>query len=493
MSNSTISGITTFYSNNGTYGGGIRGIQSNLTICGKYCFMDNTANVQGGGLNFINGTLNITGQSSFIRNYAYSDGSALFAFNSTITVSGNTSISDSSSDSVDGAIGLRNSIAVFTGVLALINNIAAEGGGFSISNSVVDFQGCIQYLSNRAIYNGGAIYARNSRVTMGGRSNCSVFQSNVVARGGGGGAIYAVDSSVYMTSEQNFIKNSATRGGALAFSGSSKLILTDPVQANFVENHATMDGGAFYITDTLSISQCTGSVIGNDREECFIELSSMSDIQFNFIHNTAGSAGTVIYGGSLDRCRLYTGGGVRNSCGNRIGGNYSNYPDDTIKQISKILRSDNNITSEISSDPLQIYICTDNIMERTHKEINVETIRGKEFTLSAVTVGQSKGIVPSSVRTSLTNDVQISAAQRIQSIGKECTPITYRLSTDKNTTTLILFPDGPCRDTDFSHRKINIQFLPCPDGFTLDGSECVCEDRLQRYTTNSCVDTNSIE
>ena len=150
VSNSTISGMTKFYGNYGAYGGGIRGIQSNLTICGKFFFMDNTADLQGGGLLFVNGTLNITDQSSFIRNNARSDGSALFATNSIVTVSGNTSISDSHSASVDGAIGLRNSIGVFTRGLTFINNSASNGGGFSLRNSVVDYEGCIQYLSNRA-------------------------------------------------------------------------------------------------------------------------------------------------------------------------------------------------------------------------------------------------------------------------------------------------------------------------------------------------------
>jgi hypothetical protein len=142
---------------------------------------------------------------------------------------------------------------------------------------------------------------------------------------------------------------------ALCLTSNSTTYIQHCDTAGSIENNATTDGEAVYFADTVSVNQCTGSNTNNDQKECFIELSSMSDIQLNFIHNTAGSAGTVIYGGNLDRCRLYTGGGVRNSCGNRIGGNYSNYPEDTIKQISTILSSDN-VTSEISSDPLQVCI-----------------------------------------------------------------------------------------------------------------------------------------
>ena len=106
-------------------------------------------------------------------------------------------------------------------------------------------------------------------------------------------------------------------------------------------------------------------------------------------------------------------------------------------------------------------------------------MRGKEFTLLAVIVGQNEGIVPSAIRTSLENNVQINPTQRIQFTGKECTPISYRLFNENNTTTLVLFPDdGPCRDTRLSRRRIEIEFLPCPEGFTLDRLECACEERF---------------
>ena len=486
LSNSTICGMSRFYSNYGASGGGIRGILSNLTISGNSSFIDNTANNQGGGLMFTNGTLGIHGQASFVKNGAVGDGSAIFVSFSNVTVGGNTSISDgfiSQLAILKGAIGLYNSRAIFTGFLTLTNNSAGEGGGFGIKASEVDFEGCVQYLNNQAVYSGGGIYAINSNISLRDSRNCSKFQSNIAAREGG--AIYAVSSSVYMTTVQNFIQNSAQQGGALALSGGSKLILTKPFQANFVENQALTNGGAMLFEDT-SFSQCTES---SNPGECFIELSSTSNIQLNFVHNTAGSAGTVLYGGRLDSCRLYIGGGIRSNCGNIIGGKYSDDPIDTFQKISKILSNDN-ATSEISSDPLQVCVCTGSSLECTDQVI--DTVRGKEFSLLAVTVGQNKGIVPSFVRTSLTNDVQISASQRIQRTRKQCIQITYRLSTDKNTTTLILFPDGPCRDTINSRRKINVNFLPCPDGFTLHGSECVCEDRLQQYTTNCSIDDSSI-
>ena len=195
-----------------------------------------------------------------------------------------------------------------------------------------------------------------------------------------------------------------------------------------------------------------------------------------------------------------------------------------LQNISHIVSNINDITSSISSDPLQICICYENnemnttdikcknpssrsteefilyycfchiILVRSKKRTaTIKTVRGKEFTFSVVTVGQNKGIVPSFIRTSLDNEVQISAKQRVQPTGKKCTPVTYRLSSANNSTKLILFPDGPCRDIGISRMEISVEFLPCPDGFSLSGSECVCDYRLQKYTTNCSVNDNSIE
>ena len=115
----------------------------------------------------------------------------------------------------------------------------------------------------------------------------------------------------------------------------------------------------------------------------------------------------MLYGGNLDHCRLYTGGGYIDSCGNRIVGNYSHDPIATIEQISESFSVDN-VTSNISSDPLQVCFCESGIPYCNVKEI--DTVRGKEFTLMAVIVGQNYGVVPSSVRTSLSSDIKISAA-----------------------------------------------------------------------------------
>ena len=508
----TFVGNISFVSNTATLGGAIRAQSMRFcNISGNISIINNTA-TQGGAMYLYNAAVHISGNISFVDNiatlgvsnpYKPEGGGAIYSYLSTLLFSGsamflrNQVIAPQGSGIASGGATSTyhttltfetckrfNDIFLFTE-----NSATFEGGAISMLRSGLTLQGGALFEGNVASY-GGAITLRNSHLLL---STSQYVNTTFTFHGSmvnaiSGGAIYVVDGSVNMTGTLYFLLNSAQQGGAMTFSGSSRLILTEPLRANFIENQATAVGGAIFFADAVSISQCTGS---SNQEDCFIELNSTSNIYINFVNNTAGIAGRLLYGGSLDSCRLFIGGGYVGSCGNRTGGQYSDNPINTLKNISNIV-SDDSLTSDISSDPLQVCFCEGDSLEC--KDYKRAIVTGREFTLHAVIVGQNKGIVPSSVRTSLSNSVEINVTQRTQSTGKECTPITYRLFSNSSTTNLTLFPDnGPCRDIGISRREINIEFLPCPDGFTLSGLECVCEDRLQRYTTNCNVDDSSVE
>ena len=436
-------------------------------------FIENTATSWGGAISISGSELTMRGKASIEANFAVLGGGALIAEeNSTILCNSNSSR--------ERIIFRNNHVG---------SGVQAQGGAIYTESSDLELEGIL--FERNTAGSGGAILVGNSKINFKNSNDHNTFQANVaVVRGG---AFYATDSTISLSGAPRFSCNSAYQGGAVAIDSSSKLVLTPPLQASFVKNDASV-GGAIFYEDIFSPSQCAQSHAesnsNNLRSSCFIELDSTSNIHLSFVNNTAELAGSVFYGGNLDRCRLYIGGGVSDSCGNRIGGNYSDAPIATIEEISESFCVDN-ITSNISSNPLQICFCKNDIPHCSN--IMIDAVRGKEYTLMVLIVGQNNGIVPSSVKTSLDNDIQICATQHIQKIEKECTPITYRLSSNKSTTSLILFPDGPCRDTGISRREITINFLPCPDAFTLDVSDCVCEKRLQRYTNSCNVDDNSIE
>ena len=153
----------------------------------------------------------------------------------------------------------------------------------------------------------------------------------------------------------------------------------------------------------------------------------------------------------------------------------------------------NDTVAPISSDPYRVCFCNNNGLPNCSLDMSVNTIRGRELKFSVVSVGQGNYTVPSSVRVTLDTNIHIDPPQTIQNTGYTCTDINYRLFSVENSTSLILYPEGPCRDVGLARREISVIFLPCPNGFILSGSECVCEERLQPYTTNCSVDDNSIQ
>ena len=272
----------------------------------------------------------------------------------------------------------------------------------------------------------------------------------------------------------------------MAFFGRYKLILTSPLQGVFIENRATDYGGAIYFADDTSARvQC--AIPYFSRDDCHLELSSIHNIHLNFTNNVAGSAGNLVYGGGLDTCRLYTGGGYRESDGEIIGGSYSSDPPQTIRNISTII-SKESIIADISSNRLKVCVCEGEELEC--ESLHRAVVRGQTFTLLASVVGQdNKFVSNATVRISLEDDVQINPAQRLQENKHECAPVSYRLLSHKSQTSVTLSPDNSvCQDG----LRVDVSFLPCPDAFTLSGSECVCENRLQRYNTTCNVDDGSI-
>ena len=65
--------------------------------------------------------------------------------------------------------------------------------------------------------------------------------------------------------------------------------------------------------------------------------------------------------------------------------------------------------------------------------------------------------------------------------------LSYNLYSTKDTDQLILYPDGPCRDTGQARAVVNVMFKPCPDGFMKSGDNCVCEEILNEYNASCTI------
>ena len=480
-------GNNILFINNTAYTGGAMTISDgNHSVSGNISFIKNSALDEGGAIQLNNCTYNFSGNILFINNTA-TWGGAMFFYSGNPIVSGNITFINNSASADGGAVELWDGTLVMSGDISFINNTAKEGGAIYIIIGNYSVSGNISFNKNSAIFGSGAVNLDGGIFVMSGNisfinNKCTVCEGGAVSVEGCGGDI------LHLTGLIRFVNNSANQGGAMAFSGKPRLLLSGPLKMEFIENHADSTGGAISFVENSN--QCVDPHSRVIEEVCLIELSFETNIHLNFHNNTAGDAGTVLYGGALDSCKLYTGGGVRDSCGNIVNGSYSYDPLSTIRNISNITSSDN-LTSDIVSDSLQVCVCEDNGHFECDKK-TIETVTGKEIILKAVIVDRDKMIVPMSVRIYLDNDVQlINATQRIQKTGKGCTELKYRLFSGTESSNITLVPD--CRGKGLYDLHIQINFRPCPDAFIFEKSKCVCEDRLQEFNVTCNVDNNSIE
>ena len=200
-----------------------------------------------------------------------------------------------------------------------------------------------------------------------------------------GGAICSYDSNIMFSGTICFEGNKANySGGALALLGASKLIFKPNLNAIFILNDAHLNGGALYVRDY----QCSlGSAV---PIECFIIIDSHSvstnNISLHFENNSAGVTGSILYGGQLDRCRLYFMSNITTKqpdilCGYQVHG----YSDDALKtfiNMSNIAQNEyQTLNNVISSPAKKIEFCEGEVPE------TVLVYPGQQFTIPLIALG----------------------------------------------------------------------------------------------------------
>ena len=466
--------------------------KSTVKLYGNNSFINNTSLYVGGAMSMDNCISNFSGYISFVNNSAR-EGGAVYIFGGRHIVSGDISFINNTADIIKGgAISVDSCTTNFNGNISFINNTGKWGGAMAFSDGYHSVSGNISFINNSALdAGGGAVDLLGGTLVISG--DISFINNTCIDCEGGAVVVQSVngDTILNLTGSLRFVNNSANQGGAMAFIGKPRLLLSNPLKMKFIKNHANYTGGAISFVENSN--QCVDPYSLDEVQICLIELSSKTNIHLNFYHNTAGVAGAVFYGGALDGCKLYTGGGFRDNCGNIVGGSYvySYSPFDTIRSISNI--NSDNVTADImiSSNSLTVCICEDNNYLECSKK-TVETVTGKEITLKAVIVGQDDRIVPMSVRIYLDNDVQlINATQRSQKTGKTCTELNYRLFSETDSSSVTLVPE--CRGKGIGDIHVRVNFHSCPDACVLEKSKCVCEHRLQQFNVTCNVDSISIE
>ena len=499
-SNITLAGSNIFESNIAKYGGAIYLYNSVLTMyaSGATFFTNNSVirDLDGRVCNFIDERVGII---------LYGHGGAIYSNSSTLTLKGQSMVTFAENKAVDwyggagGAMAVVNGNFTVQGFALFYNNNATDGGALLLTEDVNSrFCGAITFDKNTADV-GGALYIRNTKISfnvdlMADNSTIIKFQNNRARYNGG--AISSLSSSLTFTKTVLFEANSAYYGdgGAMSLFESSKLILVPALNIFFVKNHANNTGGALYFKD----SQC---LLGSRVPiECFISIqnshATTRNISLHFEYNSAGSTGSILYGGQLNKCRLhYRTDYTIDKCGNTACNVYS---DDALgifmNNISKNYQhKESDSATNISSQAEQIKFCHgEKVVEDKWLDINLHP--GEQFSIRVIALGQRGSPVPTIVFNE--NMYAEDGYQLIPSnhfINDTCSNISFQLysaisETSKSYGYFKLYPQNPCGSL-VNGLSLQISIKPCPLGFNLsEDHQCYCNKKLLKFTQKCSID-----
>ena len=288
-----------------------------------------------------NTDITLSGNTEFKHNRACGDitgGGGIIASDSNLTFTGNTTFLNNSATYRygqcpgvyyflgGGAIFTWNTVISFNGTNNFINNSANSGGAIATNNTILVFNGTTHFINNSALV-GGAIYTIIS--------NTLTFN----------GTIYFTNNGQYGGEGENTVY-----GGGVFMGLTSTFSMLPNTTVYWENNHASLSG-AIYVEDASPLSYCTLLALYVPKEECFFQLPGQNlsngiDVQLVFKNNFADVAGSVLYGGAIDNCKL--------------NGLDSNNSGEVFNMLVHNNDTDYKTTSNISSDPLFICPCENN-------------------------------------------------------------------------------------------------------------------------------------
>ena len=455
-----LSGNSYFIANRAGDNGGAVVADGTFTITASAFFIENSAATHGGAI-FTFGNFSVSGEIVLINNSALSCGGAMYIDNSKksyVHINNVSAIGNSNS-----ALCIHNGNVTFT-IINISNNTGTVGGGINvIKNTQLYFTGSTVLCGNKAGL-GGAIYSPfGTELTF---SGDTLFSHNTADTNGG--AIYSVYTNITFdhNSAVSFEWNTAENGGAIYLSSSSFLTFNEEVNLSMSYNHATKYGGGIYNEDRATATEC--SYEGSDEAKQSLASCFMRSNYYILIfsqYNSANISGSFLHGGLLDRCQQEHG---------RF-------------HYSFQIHENNH---EITSEPYQLCFCvTANLFNCTELK-NIEIYPGQKFLVFLIALDQTTTSVTTEI-SAISSTSRLNSDQSSQTLEPECSKLSYNLYSTQDTDQLILYPDGPCRDTGLARAVVNVMFKPCPDGFMKYGENCVCEVKLNEYNASCTINDNA--
>ena len=280
-------------------------------------------------------------------------------------------------------------------------------------------------------------------------SNCNFTRNE-------GTALSVIQSEIFMSNLIIFDGNSGVVGGAINLK-TSPLVFTPHTQLVFTENYALTHGGAINVIERSDVvSPCFLQVLDPTAS-----YQQDPNVTLYFEGNYAEMAGSVLYGGSVDRCVTT----ARSSL------DFLNATEAFNKLVD--IGPHNIDTSLISSDSSAVCACVNNVPVCDVRKTKISLLPGVTKTFPFVTVGQRRGITPSTVYVISDMGTTLGQFQQAQQTGKSCTYLNFTVNTIASDTKLVIRTSNLDVSGSF---VINVAVMPCPLGFILnqDGM-CACD------------------
>ena len=472
-------------------GGGIYTSNGSVVnLLGLSYYRGNTAEDTGGGISAFQSSFKLGGQNTFESNKA-AEGGGLYTFNCTVKLPGeNTFITNSAHNRGGGFTVVRGTL-LLNGSTTFKSNSAVSGGGIYIGGSKVDIGGSYYFMHNTAVSGGGALYARESVVELNGKD---VFMKNTATKGTAihafshtlilqgnssfmnnsakyGGGIYSEGSNLTIAHDRSsYLNNMALRGGAQYFDVNSNFSLHQTAHVHFQGNNASEFGGAIYVVDEPSRSECFFHILNAQ----FLDLNTTPLV---FENNTAGMRGSVLYGGLLDTC------------------NFTSDKYTSVLQLfnMSIVKGNGDKGHSISSDPTQLCFCNRNKLNCKEATQSRSIYPGQQVEVSVIAIDQSGSAIPALIHTTVRSGHILNMSETISyEIGENCTSRNYSVTPKNPFNKLEIYPSNRSGDTVYLTMKIT--FEGCPVGFEQSNftGECICDYRLWQYTNLCDIDRQAI-
>ena len=313
-------------------------------------------------------------------------------------------------------------------------------------------------------------------------------------------ALSLVESNLILEGHIFFDGNHAINGGALRFCDTSVVHIKNNTHIKFHNNHAKSAGGAIYAQQ-----RCLEAI-----SPCFLQpdvpdFTYITDLKkwmsLTFVNNTAEFAGSGLYGGTIDYCYTYLHFTNRTRKFHKAGYYLFSEIVDVIFDFHQQPGD-----SPISSDPYGVCLCNEsgyhNCSIKNHT-FPRSVYPGEAFNMSAVAVGQRKGVAPAVIKGTVISSHThhlFTPLEQNHNASNRCVTLNYTLHSKnpQETIKLTVEHSRPYDGTfyhDFHHPIVTVQLLPCPWGFTLQphSLDCDCDLRLVSHRILCNINYQTIE